>query len=86
MLSWFSWWPPYENPFLAKETDCGSILWDVGEDKDYPFANNYPSFQEEFHDEPIWDMSVEEYHFMFMIPISRMLLSDDVHRQWSKAL
>ena len=48
---------------LAKETKSEPILWDLGEDEDeYPFVNNYPSFQEEEdnQDEPIWDMLVEE--------------------------
>nr|GEX04147.1 hypothetical protein [Tanacetum cinerariifolium] len=38
----------YDNPWLAKKTESDPIIWDIGdEEKEYPFVNKYPSFQEE---------------------------------------
>ncbi|GJS39620.1 hypothetical protein Tco_0564663 [Tanacetum coccineum] len=61
----------YDNPLLTKETKSEPIIWDIGdEEKEYPFINKYPSFQEEpimlVEEElcPVYDTDNEEEESM----------------------
>nr|GEX49315.1 hypothetical protein [Tanacetum cinerariifolium]GFA27043.1 hypothetical protein [Tanacetum cinerariifolium] len=61
----------YDNPLLTKEIESEPIIWDIrDEEEEYPFANKYPSFQEEVimlvEEEscPLYDTDNEEDELM----------------------